>query len=269
MIHDLTLQQPTLRDLSASGLRLGGLAQTRRLAADSRIEGPTSIQSVVATGAMLDVGAFCNLSGGQINNLRAGRYCSIADGVSIGTHEHPTDWLTTSRTAYFPQVHDWDHVMLDRSATTLAGRVQSPSGTCPITTLGPDVWIGQGAFVKSGVMIGAGAIIGARATVVKDVPPYAIVVGTPGRVVRLRFAEGLVEKLLACAWWQYSIYDLLDAPLNDPARALDIIGEKRASGHLRPFVGPVFDPSELGDTVAVAARIKEAVQHHAAEPATE
>jgi acetyltransferase-like isoleucine patch superfamily enzyme len=263
MLHDLTLQHTTLKALAAFGLRLGGMANTRRLADHSRIEGPTSIQSTVASGAFLDIGAFCNLSGGQINNLCAGRYCSIADGVAIGLHEHPTDWLTTSRTAYFPEVHDWDHLMLGRSANTVPGRITGPTNTCPTTTIGPDVWIGQGAFLKSGVTIGAGAVIGARTTVLKDVPPYAIVVGTPARVVRFRFSDALIERLLDCAWWQYSVYDLLDIPLNDPATAIDRIAERRAAGSLVPFAGPVFAPSELTDPAHVETRVREALQAHA------
>lgn len=267
MHHDLHLSHPVLKDLAACGLRLGGLAQCRRLAAGSRIEGPTAIQSVVAPGAMIDIGAFCNLSGGQINNLRAGRYCSVADGVSIGTHEHPTDWLTTSRTAYYPQVHQWHHLMMGDAASSIGGRIKPLGESCPITTLGPDVWIGQGAFLKSGITVGTGAIVGARATVLRDVPPYAIVVGTPARVVRLRFPEAVVERLLSTAWWQYSIYDLFDAPMNDPVQALDTIERKRADGTLRPFVAPVFAPGDLGDVHVVAARLDQAIRHHAGKTA--
>lgn len=266
MFHDLNLAHPGLRQMAGSGLLLGGLAATRRLHGDSRIEGPTSIQSTVVGGAFLDIGAFCNLSGGQINNLRAGRYCSIAEGVSIGTHEHPTDWLTSSRTAYYPEVNGWDRLMMGEAAEGLARRIKVFAGSCPVTTLGPDVWIGQGAFLKSGVTVGAGAIIGARATVIRDVPPYAIVVGTPARVVRLRFSEALVERLVASEWWQYSVYDLFDTPLNDPEAVLDRIGERRAAGTLRPWEGPVFGPSDLGDPATIAERISAAVRRHATPP---
>jgi carbonic anhydrase/acetyltransferase-like protein (isoleucine patch superfamily) len=69
--------------------------------------------------------------------------------------------------------------------------------------IGNDVWIGRGAMIMSGVTIGDGAVIGAAALVGKDVPPYAIAVGNPVRVVRLRFQPEMVEKLLALRWWDW------------------------------------------------------------------
>ena len=62
--------------------------------------------------------------------------------------------------------------------------------------IGNDVWIGVGAIILSGVKIGSGAIIGAGAVVVKDVPPYAIAAGNPARVVKFRFSQDQIEKLL-------------------------------------------------------------------------
>ncbi|MCU0908306.1 MAG: CatB-related O-acetyltransferase [Rhodobacteraceae bacterium] len=265
MHHDLALSSPAIRSLAGVGLRLGGLASTARLDAASRIEGPTSIQSAVAGGALIDVGAFCNLSGGQINNVVVGRYVSIADGVVVGAHEHPTDWLTTSRTSYYPEVHGWDRLMMGDAAEGLARRIVPYTGSCPVTTLGPDVWIGQGAFVKAGVTVGAGAVIGARATVLKDVPPYAIVVGTPARVIRLRFPDALVERMLAVQWWRYAIYDLFAAPMNRPEAVLDHIEDRVAAGTLHPYVGPVLGPADLTDPEAVAAQIRAAARR-ASEP---
>lgn len=52
-----------------------------------------------------------------------------------------------------------------------------------------DVWIGFGAIVLSGTRIGRGAVIAAGALVARDVPPYAIVAGNPGRIVGQRFPE--------------------------------------------------------------------------------
>ncbi|WP_290739052.1 CatB-related O-acetyltransferase [Amaricoccus sp.] len=255
----VTLAGPALAALDKAGLRLPGLRQTGRMDAASRIEWPTSIISTVPHGAFIDVGAFCNLSGGTINNARFGRYCSVASGVTVGPHEHPTDWLTTSRTAYFPQVNGWDDLVAPANRGRIKAGRRPFAGSCPVTTFGPDVWIGQGAFIKAGVTIGAGAIIGARATVLRDVPPYAIVVGTPGRVLRLRFPEAVVERLLALEWWRFSIYDLFEAPFDAIETTLDVIEARVASGDVTPWQGRVVSPEDLCDGLRLAAELTPAL----------
>jgi virginiamycin A acetyltransferase len=71
------------------------------------------------------------------------------------------------------------------------------------TVIGNDVWIGREAVIMPGVAIGDGAIIGTRAQVSRDVPPYAVVVGNPGKVVKLRFPPEVVEALLEIRWWDW------------------------------------------------------------------
>lgn len=253
----LGLRPSDYEALDALGLRVPGLREARRLQRASRIEAPTSVISTVSPGAFLEVGAFCNLSGGTINNVRFGRYCSVASGVVMGPHEHPTDWLSTSRTAYYPQVNGWDVLMAgDRLAEARSGR-RPFTGSCPVTEVGHDVWIGQGAFVKAGVRLGTGCVVGARATVLRDVPPYAVVVGTPARVVRLRFPEDVVERLLATQWWRYSIYDLFAAPFDDVPRALGAMEEMIGSGAVRPYEAPVVTAEDLADPATVAHRLRE------------
>jgi virginiamycin A acetyltransferase len=60
-------------------------------------------------------------------------------------------------------------------------------------------------MVLPGVTIGDGAIVAARAVVSRDVPPYAIVAGNPARVVKMRFDEATVSRLLAVGWWHWPI----------------------------------------------------------------
>lgn len=105
---------------------------------------------------------------------------------------------------------------------------------CDATTKGPiaighDVWIGANAVVLSGVTIGTGAIVGAGAVVARDVPPYAIAVGNPARIVRHRFSPERIAALLASAWW-----DLPD----DVLRALD---RELYSGDIEAFIDAVQD----------------------------
>ncbi|GGE33496.1 streptogramin A acetyl transferase [Agaricicola taiwanensis] len=71
------------------------------------------------------------------------------------------------------------------------------------TVIGNDVWIGARATILPGVRIGDGAIIGTEAVVGSDVPPYAIVAGNPGRVLRTRFDPATIDELLSIAWWNW------------------------------------------------------------------
>ncbi len=71
------------------------------------------------------------------------------------------------------------------------------------TIIGNDVWIGREAVIMPGVTIGHGAIIGTGAVVAKDVPPYAVVVGNPGRIAKLRFDDATIAALLDIAWWDW------------------------------------------------------------------
>jgi acetyltransferase-like isoleucine patch superfamily enzyme len=70
--------------------------------------------------------------------------------------------------------------------------------------IGNDVWVGANAIILSGVKIGDGAIIGAGSVVTKDIPPYAIVGGNPSQIIRYRFSEDRIAKLLKIAWWNWS-----------------------------------------------------------------
>ena len=70
-------------------------------------------------------------------------------------------------------------------------------------TLGHDVWIGHGAVVLPGVTVGTGAAVGAGAIVTKDVPEFAVLVGNPGRVLRMRFCDAVVADLHRIAWWDW------------------------------------------------------------------
>ncbi|MCP9956767.1 CatB-related O-acetyltransferase [Streptomyces sudanensis] len=71
------------------------------------------------------------------------------------------------------------------------------------TVVGNDVWFGHGATVMPGVRIGHGAIVGTGAVVTRDVPDYGVVGGNPARLVRTRYDEADVARLLAVAWWDW------------------------------------------------------------------
>lgn len=136
----------------------------------------TSIDSTSSIGSYTYIG--CNTN---ITKSRIGRYCSVANNVSIGQGEHRLDRVTTSAKFY---TNPWE---------TLT------ANDCVIES---DVWIGVDAVVLRGVKIGIGAVVAANAVVTKDVPDFAIVGGVPARLIRYRFSEEKQKIILASRWWE-------------------------------------------------------------------
>jgi serine acetyltransferase len=73
-----------------------------------------------------------------------------------------------------------------------------------------DVWIGAKSTIMSGVKISNGAVVGAGSLVSKDVPPYAIVVGNPAKIIKYRFSEEQIQKLLTISWWKWDEQKIKD-----------------------------------------------------------
>ena len=129
--------------------------------------------------------------------LRIGKFCSIAQGVTVLLGgNHWIDRVTTYQFVAFPK--DWPEAkFLD---------VEEVYGISKgDVVIGNDVWIGYGAIILSGVTIGDGAVIGAEAVVSSDVDPYSIVAGNPARLVRKRFDDDTIRKLLEISWWDWPI----------------------------------------------------------------
>ncbi len=94
------------------------------------------------------------------------------------------------------------------------------------TVIGNDVWIGMEAVIMPGVTIGDGAVVAARSAVTHDVPPFAISAGNPARVVKMRFDEKTVKRLIEIAWWNWDA-DRITRNL-DAIRGTDIAALEKA-----------------------------------------
>lgn len=121
-------------------------------------------------------------------NSHVGKFCSISWGVTIGPEEHDYTRLTNHSFLY----------SLKSFQLTPYKHYSPFEKECKI---GNDVWIGCNSTILRGVTIGDGAVIGANSLVNKDVPPYAIVAGTPAKVIKYRFDEDVIEALSDAKWW--------------------------------------------------------------------
>ncbi|MBQ8418226.1 MAG: CatB-related O-acetyltransferase [Phascolarctobacterium sp.] len=121
-----------------------------------------------------------------------GSFCSIASGQIIVPNDHRLDWVTTSPIASLKEFSFAD--------------VDYMKNYCPDEKrnilIGNDVWIGANCIVFEGVTINDGAVIAAGSIVRKDVPPYAVI-GSVDKIIKYRFSDEIIEKLLKIKWWNW------------------------------------------------------------------
>ena len=137
--------------------------------------------------------------------VKLGRYNSIGRGCKFFLHaNHRADWVTTSSQLFGPVTPEIADMHMKMGHPTCKGDIIVEN----------DVWIGAKSLIMSGIKISNGAIIAAGSTVTKDVPPYAIVAGNPGRIIKLRFSEEQIENLLNIAWWNWDNDKIKDRAMN-------------------------------------------------------
>lgn len=158
--------------------------------------GAESVKLFIAPNANVDnssVGDFTSVGRyTDIHNAVIGKFCAISYFCVIGATRHYIDRLSVSA---FPYVKE-------------LGFVEESHRIVEPVTIGNDVWIGCHSIVKPNVCIGDGAVIGANSVVTKDVPPYAIVAGVPAKIIKYRFSEDIIAKLLELEWWNLP-YELI------------------------------------------------------------
>jgi len=157
--------------------------------------GPSSLINKVLFDGNIIIGSNTTVNGPNTEfysldfPIKIGNFCSIARGTNIQEHNHDINCMTT----YFIKYR----IFNDKYGTDAVSK-----GAIEI---GNDVWIGTGSTILTGVKIGDGAVIAANAVVTNDIPPYAIVGGTPAKVLKYRFSPEIINELLQIQWWNWEI----------------------------------------------------------------
>lgn len=156
----------------------------------------------------------------EVVNCEIGAFCSIANELIVGGAMHPMGWASTSPVFY-----------------NVSGGTGRHLGYLSIekinrTVIGNDVWIGNRAIIMQGISVGTGAVIGAGSVVTKNVPPYAVVAGCPARIIKYRFNEETINKLLASEWWLMSDKQLKNIAkfINEPNEFLSRLEQLKSGG---------------------------------------
>ncbi len=134
------------------------------------------------------------------DRLVIGKFCTIAKGIKfiMNGANHRMNGLTTY--PFNIMSNGWEKVTPKLEELPLKGD----------TIIGNDVWIGENVSILPGVHIGDGAIIGANSVVAKNIEPYTIAVGNPCRVVKKRFDDEKIKKLLELKWWDWDENKIFD-----------------------------------------------------------
>jgi virginiamycin A acetyltransferase len=163
------------------------------ISSKAKIVGPAQVGNC-------NIGDYTYVGSNSVISLTTiGKFCSIGPNFFCGFGIHPTNGLSTSPAFYSKNGQCGISFSEENKVTE----------NLPIT-IGNDVFIGMNVTVLDGVTIGDGAVIGAGAIVSKDIPAYAIAVGSPIKVIRYRFDEITVKKLLDIQWWNFNHEQLKD-----------------------------------------------------------
>ncbi|MBQ7181860.1 MAG: CatB-related O-acetyltransferase [Bacteroidaceae bacterium] len=152
----------------------------------------TSLQRYAKLGNS-HVGRYSRIGiGTKLINTRVGNFSLISRNTIVGPGAHPTNLLSPHSIFYKAGRWKWH---ADWCADTGFREEDHP------VTIGNGVWVGRNCIIMDGVTIGDGATVAAGAVVTRDVPPFAVVGGVPARIIKYRFQQEMIDRLMQIQWW--------------------------------------------------------------------
>ncbi len=198
-----------------------GISRHARIRSNVQLEHPVVLRDHVEVWPESRIGSFTFINASSViyGKVAIGRFCSIGRTAEIGATSHPLSFLST---------HEFQYTNENFPSCPGYARLQNAEWDMfPPTFIGNDVWVGSKAVIRAGVSVGDGAVIGAGAVVTSNIPAYAIAVGVPARIVRHRFPQATIERLLELQWWDMPLDQLSRLPFDNVDACIESLAHLR------------------------------------------
>lgn len=153
-------------------------------------------------GSVLGYGSYV-ANHSLIKNAKIGAFSCIGDGVRTGLGRHPINDFVSIHPAFYSTEAIIGFTFADRQKFDEHLFVDEQNRF--FVSIGSDVWIGNNVIILDGVTIGNGAVVAAGAVVTKSIDPFSVVGGVPARVLKMRFADDDIDRIMASKWWDRDI----------------------------------------------------------------
>lgn len=236
-------QQLVVNDIFLKKLKMGNIFQARsgmikgsqyqyinRLRSGDKVffTRDTCIEEYVTFAAgcnLCSVGSFSSLASTIPVGSVIGRYVSLAKGLKSMGFRHPVNAVCMNSAVfnfYRENIASYFNHYEKDNGFIHKKEVNTPQPQKGPITIGNDVWIGENVTINGGISIGDGAVIASGSVITKNVSPYSIIAGIPGKHRKYRFPEEIISGLLEINWWNYELGDLFreGVDFSEPANFL-------------------------------------------------
>ena len=140
--------------------------------------------------------------GARVSRTKIGKFCSIGPNLRVGMASHPIKKFVSTSPVFHSKNTNLNVSFVKKNEIETHKYVDKKK--LFFTEIENDVWIGANVTIMDGVKISNGAVIGANTLVTKNIPAYAIAMGSPAKIVKFRFTKSQIKELLNISWWHKS-----------------------------------------------------------------